>query len=232
MARAIIDLTGREFDRLKVIGRDGDKVINGSVAWVCECKCGEIITVPSRDLIHDNTRSCGCLKSDHTKSLEEHNRQHQFVDGVFVPLLRQKLQNNSTTGIKGVSIQHIKNGRNKYIANITVKGERHYLGVSYNLKKAMALRKSAEEKYFKPYLDKYELKTCAAPDCDIKFKPAIHNQEYHEPKCRFRHNKQILRQRRIELGLCPQCGGEMDAESNRKHCTKCKEYYKSRRKVN
>jgi hypothetical protein len=57
----IMDLTGKEFGRLKplrIIGRTKQR----SPIWLCECECGEIKEVPCKDLISGNTQSCGCLK--------------------------------------------------------------------------------------------------------------------------------------------------------------------------
>jgi len=43
---------------------------------------------------------------------------------------------------------------NKGTANITVKGKRIYLGVFSTLEEAIDTRKDAEEKYYKPAIDK------------------------------------------------------------------------------
>ncbi|USG65144.1 hypothetical protein NDK47_23975 [Brevibacillus ruminantium] len=147
------DLTNHKFGRLRVIGTDGNMRHNRSVMWECECECGEIVPVSSRDLTSGNKKSCGCLIPDHTSTLKEHNEKHHTVDGVFVPLLKQKLQKNSTTGAKGVSIQRKKDGSIKYVANITIKGKRHYLGIFDEKEDAIAARAAAEEKYHKPYLE-------------------------------------------------------------------------------
>lgn len=156
MSRQRIDLTGRIFGRLQVIKSDGDKLSGGSIIWICKCICGQFVSVASRDLLHSsNTKSCGCLLSDHIKNLEKDNMKRHAVDGVFVPLLNQKIQTNSVTGIKGVSIRHSKSGKVRYIANITLNNKRHYLGIFNELADAVTARKMAEEKYFKPYIDKH-----------------------------------------------------------------------------
>lgn len=62
-----IDLTGMEFERLKVIKRANDHIQpNGSkvVMWECECKCGNKTIVSGRNLRSRCTRSCGCLKEE------------------------------------------------------------------------------------------------------------------------------------------------------------------------
>lgn len=151
LGRQAADLTGQTFGRLTAKYRDGTK--RGSALWVCECKCGNVIPVPAGDLVHGNTTSCGCALRDHTRSLKDYNEQHHTVDGVFVPLLRQKTQHNNKTGVKGVSIRRDKNGRIRYMANITVKGKQHYLGIFPTIEEAAEARQRAEEIYYKPYLE-------------------------------------------------------------------------------
>ena len=49
------DLTGRRFERLKVIGRSGKR------SWICLCDCGRTHTARASNLKRGTTRSCGCL---------------------------------------------------------------------------------------------------------------------------------------------------------------------------
>lgn len=147
------DLTNQVFSRLTVRHRDGDKLYRGSVVWVCECQCGNIISVSARDLTSGNTKSCGCWSAEYAKSLQTYNEQHHTVDGAFIPLLKQKIQTNNVTGVKGVSIRKSKNGTIRYIASITIKNQRHYLGIFNTLEEAAEARNKAEEMYHKPYLE-------------------------------------------------------------------------------
>ena len=57
---AFIDLTGQTFGWLDVSHRDG--LIRNQPAWVCRCKCGAIVRVPSQALREGVTRSCGCFR--------------------------------------------------------------------------------------------------------------------------------------------------------------------------
>lgn len=55
------NLSGMIFGKLRCvsdIGRDSNK----NVIWQCECDCGRIVNVVSRDLVNSHTKSCGCLK--------------------------------------------------------------------------------------------------------------------------------------------------------------------------
>ncbi|MFW5437790.1 hypothetical protein [Paenibacillus apiarius] len=147
------DLTDQIFGWLTAKRRDGDERRNGSAVWICECKCGETIPVPARDLVDGNTKSCGCLLSSFTRSLKGHNEEHHYKDGAFVPLLTQKVQNNNKTGHRGISVRKGKNGSTKYVANISVKNKRHYLGIFDRLEDAVAARVTGEEQFYKPYLE-------------------------------------------------------------------------------
>lgn len=55
------DLTNQQFGRLKVI--KPAEIKNRKQYWKCLCSCGNIVYVPTSDLISGNTSSCGCLKS-------------------------------------------------------------------------------------------------------------------------------------------------------------------------
>jgi hypothetical protein len=55
---------GDRFGRLVIKYRDVDKAGSGRVCWVCECDCGNIISIAGKPLKNGNTRSCGCLNDD------------------------------------------------------------------------------------------------------------------------------------------------------------------------
>ena len=57
----IINLKGRRFGRLKVIGYE---YTHGKAYWSCECDCGQLKTVRGDKLLTGNTVSCGCARAD------------------------------------------------------------------------------------------------------------------------------------------------------------------------
>jgi len=65
--RKIIDLTGQEFGKLKVI-KQVEKNKHGHICWLCECNCEKrtkkICT--TNDLRMGKVKSCGCGKSEAT----------------------------------------------------------------------------------------------------------------------------------------------------------------------
>ena len=60
----LIDLTGKTFERLTVIGRADN--LNGQTAWICQCSCEDrtIKIVRGSDLKKGTVRSCGCLHNE------------------------------------------------------------------------------------------------------------------------------------------------------------------------
>lgn len=81
------DITDQEFGFL-VAKRKVGKNQYGYALWECECECGVITTVASRELLSGETRSCGCKKSlgeaRVAKYLQEHGiefqREYTFSD--------------------------------------------------------------------------------------------------------------------------------------------------------
>lgn len=66
---APVDLTGQRFGRLVVVRRDETAPRGAGLHWVCRCDCGREAVVRSNLLRMGNTRSCGCLLSEHARSM-------------------------------------------------------------------------------------------------------------------------------------------------------------------
>lgn len=59
-----IDLTGQVFGRLTVIERDNSVSKNKGAYWICQCECGNIVSVKSYSLRSGITKSCGCFNKE------------------------------------------------------------------------------------------------------------------------------------------------------------------------
>ena len=71
-----LDLTGKKFGRLTVLGIDEEKTkLKGKSYWVCKCECGKTISTLGRDLVNGHTKSCGCYSRDKTI---ERNTKHNL----------------------------------------------------------------------------------------------------------------------------------------------------------
>lgn len=157
-----LDLTGQRFGRLVVVRDSGERTSAKGVIWECRCDCGEISFVSRANLKNGNTKSCGCLdkevafkkmktKGYHAKTIEA-KKGKSLVEGTSLSHLAQKTPSNNTSGQKGVCWDKAKK---RWLSRITVKGKSIFLGYYANKQDAINARIEAEEKYFKPILEKH-----------------------------------------------------------------------------
>lgn len=156
------DLTGKKFNRLTVLCL-GKRNSCNQLQWKCECECGNIILATTTYLKTGHTKSCGCYnKESASKRLKDKKfieakknyRKNNFLkDGTSLALIQSsKTRKNNSSGVTGV---YWDKKLCKYRASIFVKGKKINLGCYYKLEDARKSRELAEEKYFKPILDKY-----------------------------------------------------------------------------
>ena len=82
------DLTGRVFGNLTVVRESNERSRDGSIKWVCRCKCGSEVLVSSTYLSQGRTISCGCTNSRGelkiSQMLDDHNitfiKNYRFPD--------------------------------------------------------------------------------------------------------------------------------------------------------
>ena len=147
-----VDLTGQRFGRLVAIKNTGEKNNDGRFLWLCRCDCGNETKVYSDNLRKEKTKSCGCFRIDSARRLIGETYDKNFVEGTLVFMLNTKLFSTNKSGYKGVNWNK---KANKWKAQIGFKGEVIYLGLFDNIQDAVTARAEAEEKYFKPILEKY-----------------------------------------------------------------------------
>ena len=51
---------GHKYGKLTVLKMDSERDPYGRVKWICQCDCGNILSVPGDRLRNGNTASCGC----------------------------------------------------------------------------------------------------------------------------------------------------------------------------
>ena len=61
-----VDLTGKVFGRLTVIGKAGRNK-HGQILWRCSCLCGGKVIIVRQKIVSGHTKSCGCLRSEAAK---------------------------------------------------------------------------------------------------------------------------------------------------------------------
>lgn len=69
-----VDLTGRVFSRLTVIGRAQSR--GWTTYWLCQCSCGNTTEVSRSNLTtqikNSQVQSCGCMRRDNMKAIGSH----------------------------------------------------------------------------------------------------------------------------------------------------------------
>lgn len=55
-----IDETGKRYGKLLVLKMDVERSSRGLIKWICQCDCGNIVSIPGVYLRNGNTQSCGC----------------------------------------------------------------------------------------------------------------------------------------------------------------------------
>lgn len=148
-----LDLTNQTINNIKFLEKTDERK-DGAVIWKCQCHCGNIFYAKGFRVKNGEIKSCGCSKKVFRESNFKKARQklnENFVDGTSLSLIKKsKLRKNNKTGVTGVSK---RNG--KYVARIMIANKSYGLGTFTTLEEAVQARKAAEEKYFKPILEKY-----------------------------------------------------------------------------
>lgn len=144
-----IDMTGQRTGRLTFIKRVG-KDEKGRFIWECKCDCGETCqrTIGKAKTVG----SCGKHTAEVAKiTLDENRKKQHYVDGTLAEELTAQLSKNNTSGFKGV---YWNKEKGKWVAQITFRRKNYNLGRYDNIEDAVAARKAAEERFFKPILEK------------------------------------------------------------------------------
>lgn len=139
----IKDITGQRFGKLVVL----KNLPNGKV--LCHCDCGNDKVINKGHLLNGDILSCGCLR----KQSANKNKVPFLVDGTNLALIKNNNPTSrSKSGIRGVSWDA---RRQKWRAQIGFKNKKIALGAFNDIADAIKARKAAEEKYYKPLLNKH-----------------------------------------------------------------------------
>lgn len=163
MNNHINDLTGQVYGRLTV--KEFLRSENGNAVWKCVCKCGNEKEVFALHLKNGNVKSCGCLARENGTKLVRNNLHSDEVkkkaltrklevdgvDGTMKSALTRKISSRNKSGIKGVRWNE---SRKKWEASITFQRKYHFIGRFVKKEDAIKARLEAEEKYFKPVIEK------------------------------------------------------------------------------
>lgn len=138
---ASADITGKRIYRLTALYPLKERGNRGDVLWHCRCDCGNEVDIPYNNLVHCNTRSCGCQKKEHDKKLSSFLTH---VAGTSLDMVKsKKIPTDNTTGYRGVYLI-----KGKYVAKIVFQKKAYYLGTFDDITAAAEARKEAEELLF------------------------------------------------------------------------------------
>jgi len=102
---AFIDLTGKKFNYLTVVGRSERRKSTGAL-WDCRCVCGQQAVVDSLKLRAGHTKSCGCKRGGNGKT---HGMSRDSKTYRSWKEMRQRCSNPNTTqwkwyGGRGITV--------------------------------------------------------------------------------------------------------------------------------
>lgn len=147
-----LDLTGKVFGQLTVLGRSdkrGSRGARTTPMWECRCSCGEI-TYKATDTLTNPEQSM-CRRCAELYAAASARAEAGYVGGTQISKLRMDdTPVNTATGVRGVTYIAKKN---LYRARIRFKNKRYSLGVYSNLEDAIKARKRAEQELFGTFLD-------------------------------------------------------------------------------
>lgn len=107
-----IEMIGRTFARLTVLSQHKDRGADGGLKWVCRCECGNECVVAGGHLRFGQTKSCGCLKHEHSVEMGRSGRTHGLTDsGTYTSWVAMKSRCTNPTnpsypdyGARGISV--------------------------------------------------------------------------------------------------------------------------------
>lgn len=151
-----LDLTDQRFGRLTVLEKAEN--YKNLTRWLCKCDCGNTKIVVTEYLRSGRVKSCGCLRkqagAEQAKKIKQIFDKKYLKDGTNLAIIsKTEPTQDNETGVRGVFFDK-RSG--KYVAHLIFKGKCVLRKRFKTFEEAVKARKEAEEKYYKPILDKYK----------------------------------------------------------------------------
>jgi len=140
------DLTGQRFGKLIAIKPDSSHYTSGGNAlsrWVCQCDCGNTISVITQALKSGNTQSCGCLNSKGESRIKQWLLKNNIIFKAQYINKEMKYNNGSYPRFDFA----IFNEKNKLQFLIEYQGDIHYIShkSGWNTPEALEKRQKYDE---------------------------------------------------------------------------------------
>ncbi len=142
----IDDYIGKRFNHLILIKNLNKLDKNNSKLALFKCDCGNTKELVFTQVLNGEVTSCSCRNRGKNSNLASDDIRKKHIE-----FYKNKTQKNNNTGYTGIS--HINK---KYRVRIQINHKSIHVGYFDNLQDAIKARKVAEEKYFKPVLEKYK----------------------------------------------------------------------------
>lgn len=103
-----IDLTGEQFGRLRVLGREGMNK-HHQLTWMCECECGNRKVALGMLLRNGDVQSCGCLHKDAmSETFKTHGKSGTPIYAIWRSMMQRCFDKGSQAyhryGGRGISV--------------------------------------------------------------------------------------------------------------------------------
>lgn len=146
------DLSGKCFGRLTAIRPTDNRDNPGTIIWECRCDCGNTAYYSVNELNNGNVHSCGCLYRETRASCTQ--KREDLIDDTNVTSLvvAKKTRANNTSGVTGV---YLNKTNNKWVAYLSYKKKRYYLGMFTNKDDAIKARKRTEKELHDPMIEEH-----------------------------------------------------------------------------
>lgn len=97
------DLTGKRFGSLVVLRRDNsmDSKIDHGLHWICQCDCGNTVSVRTTHLTRRETKSCGCGRIKHR---QYHHRLYHIWTGMMRRCYKESDRAYKDYGGRGIEV--------------------------------------------------------------------------------------------------------------------------------
>lgn len=100
---ALIDLTGKQFSKLRVVDRNEINSKSGNARWNCKCECGNSVVVIGSHLRSGHTSSCGCIQSEKAYGLSK-TRIYTIWKGMHNRCYKKEHDAYKWYGQKGIKV--------------------------------------------------------------------------------------------------------------------------------
>ena len=146
------DISGKRFGRLIAIRQTEYRDSPGTTVWECQCDCGNSAFYSLNELNSGKAKSCGCLYRESRKDCSKNRADLVDETSLSSLLAAKKIRSNNTSGITGV---HFDPKLGKWVAYISYKKKRYYLGLFMDKGDAIKARERAEEELHDPMIEKH-----------------------------------------------------------------------------